>query len=76
MRRLRFVAALTATLDMEFDSVARERRRTYHERLAADMSLGMHGVAVMAGPDVLPPEVFTDAYRARVLGVESSKAKA
>jgi hypothetical protein len=40
------------------------------------MSLGMHGVAVMAGPDVLPPEVFTDAYRARVLGVESSKAKA
>ena len=76
MRRLRFVAALTATLDMEFDSVARERRRTYHERLAADMSLGLHGVAVMAGPDVLPPEVFTDAYRARVLGVESSKAKA
>jgi hypothetical protein len=38
------------------------------------MSLGMHGVAVMAGPEVLPPDVFTDAYRARVLGLESSKA--
>ena len=72
MRRLRFVAALTATLDMEFDGAARERRRKYHERLASDMSLGLHGVAVMAGPDVLPPETFTDAYRARVLGVDPS----
>lgn len=75
MRRLRFVAALTATIDMEFDSVARERRRKYHERLASDMSLGMHGVAVMAGPEALPPDTFTDAYRARVLGLESSGAK-
>lgn len=75
MRRLRFVAALTATIDMEFDSAARERRRRYHERLASDVSLGMHGVAVMAGPEALPPETFTDAYRARVLGLDSSGAK-
>jgi hypothetical protein len=30
----------------------------------------------MAGPDVLPPETFTDAYRARVLGLETTKAEA
>lgn len=68
MRRLRFVAALTATLDMEFDAAARERRRKYHDRVAADMSLGLHGMAVMAGPDTVPPEAFTEEYRARVLG--------
>jgi 2-polyprenyl-6-methoxyphenol hydroxylase-like FAD-dependent oxidoreductase len=69
MRRLRFVAALTATLDMEFDAAARERRRSYHQRLGDDMSLGLHGLAVLAGPEAAPPETFGDAYRARVLGV-------
>jgi 2-polyprenyl-6-methoxyphenol hydroxylase-like FAD-dependent oxidoreductase len=69
MRRLRFVAALTATLDMEFDAQARARRKSFQERSAADMSLGLHAAAVMAGPDVPPPEAFTEAYRARVLGI-------
>jgi len=68
MRRLRFVAALTAALDMEFDAAARERRRSYHQRLAADMSLGLHGLAVLAGPEAVPPETFSEAHRARVLG--------
>lgn len=68
MRRLRFVAALTATLDMEFDSAARTRRKNYQERAATDASLASHAVAVMGGPDVPPPEAFTEAYRARVLG--------
>ena len=67
MRRLRFVAGITAVLDMEFDAAARERRKKYQERAAADMSLGLHAVAVMAGPDALPPEAFTEEYRARVL---------
>ncbi len=69
MRRLRFAAALSATLDMEFDAAARERRRSYHQRVAQDMSLGLHGLAVLAGPEAVPPETFSDAYRARVLGV-------
>ncbi len=69
MRRLRFVAALTATLDMEFDAAARARRKSFQERSAADLSLGLHAAAVMAGPDVPPPEAFTEAYRARVLGI-------
>jgi len=68
MRRLRFVAKLQAALDMEFGEAAREKRRSYHERSAADMSLGMHAIAVMAGPENAPPDVFTDAHRAKVLG--------
>lgn len=68
MRRLRFAAMLQAGLDMEFGDEARERRRRYHEATAADPSLGMHGFAVMGGPEVAPPEIFTDAHRIRVLG--------
>ena len=68
MRRLRFAAALQAALDMEFDEAARERRHRYHDATAADPSLGIHGFAVMAGPETLPPEFFTPAHRARVLG--------
>ncbi len=68
MRRLRFAASLQAALDMEFGDAARERRRSYHERSAADPSLGLHAVAVMAGPEVPPPELFTETHRIRVLG--------
>jgi len=69
MRRLRFAGQLQASLDMEFGEVARERRRQYHERKAADPTLGMHGVAIMAGPEAAPAEIFTEAHRARVLGL-------
>jgi 2-polyprenyl-6-methoxyphenol hydroxylase-like FAD-dependent oxidoreductase len=67
MRRLRFSGQLVAAIDMEFNEAARARRHSYHTRAAADPSLRMHSFAVMAGPEALPPEVFTDAYRARVL---------
>lgn len=68
MRRLRFAAAMQSALDAEFGEAARERRRRYHERSAADPSIGAHGVAVMAGPEVLPAEVFTPEHWARALG--------
>ncbi len=68
MRRLRFVASLQAAIDMEFGEAARERRRRLFERSAADPSLRAHAVAVMAGPESLPPDMFTEAHRARVLG--------
>jgi 2-polyprenyl-6-methoxyphenol hydroxylase-like FAD-dependent oxidoreductase len=68
MRRLRFAASIQAALDMEFGPQARERRRRYHDRSAADPSLGLHGVAVMAGPEAVPAEFFTEESRARVLG--------
>ena len=69
MRRLRFAGKLQASLDMEFGEAARERRRQYHERKATDPTLGMHGVAIMAGPEAAPAEIFTEAHRARVLGL-------
>ncbi|MFN3912929.1 FAD-dependent oxidoreductase [Hyphomonas sp.] len=72
MRRLRFAGQLQAALDMEFGEAARERRRQYHERKAADPTLGLHGVAIMAGPESAPPEIFTEAHRARVLGLETA----
>jgi 2-polyprenyl-6-methoxyphenol hydroxylase-like FAD-dependent oxidoreductase len=68
MRRLRFAAMLQAGLDMEFGEAARERRRRYHEASAADPTLGLHGFAIMGGPENAPPEIFTEAHRIRVLG--------
>ena len=68
MRRLRFTAKLTAAIDMEFGEAAKARRHSLFERSAVDPSLKMHAFAVMAGPESLPPEVFTDAHRDRVLG--------
>jgi len=68
MRRLRFAASLQAAIDMEFGDDARERRRSLFERAAVDPSLRAHSFAVMAGPETLPAEIFTDAHRARVLG--------
>jgi hypothetical protein len=53
---------------MEFGEAAKDRRRSFHERSAADPTLGMHAFAVLAGPEALPPDFFTDAHRARVLG--------
>ncbi|MFN4185094.1 MAG: FAD-dependent oxidoreductase [Hyphomonas sp.] len=67
MRRLRFAGQLQAALDMEFGEAARARRLSYHHRRLSDPTLGMHGVAVLAGPEMVPPEFFTDDHRQRVL---------
>lgn len=67
MRRLRFAGKLQSAIDMEFGPEAQARRHRYHARGAADPTLKLHGVAVMAGPEVAPPEIFTEAHRARVL---------
>jgi len=68
MRRLRFAAAITSALDCEFGPVAKARRHSYDQRKAADPSLGIHGMAVMAGPEMVPSDFFTPEHRARVLG--------
>ncbi|UTP40870.1 FAD-dependent monooxygenase [Phenylobacterium sp. LH3H17] len=68
MRRLRFTASLQATIDMEFGETAAARRLSLFERAAADPSLKLHAVAVMAGPEAVPAEMFTPEHRARVLG--------
>ena len=68
LRRLRFTAAIVSTLEAEFGETARARRDSLHERASQDASLRAHTFAVMAGPEVLPPEIFTPEHRARVLG--------
>ena len=68
MRRLRFAAKLQSALDMEFGPKAQARRDRYHEQGAVDPTLKMHGFAVMAGPEVAPPEIFTEAHWQRVVG--------
>ncbi|MDZ4375420.1 MAG: FAD-dependent monooxygenase [Phenylobacterium sp.] len=72
MRRLRFAASLTSALDMEFGDEARARRRRHFDQSAADPTLGIHAFAVMAGPEVPPPEAFTPAQKARVLHTEEA----
>ncbi|MDO8420723.1 MAG: FAD-dependent monooxygenase [Parvibaculum sp.] len=67
MRRLRFAASLTSSLDAEFNEAASARRANYFARAAADPTLGTHAIAVMAGPELVPPEFFTPEHRARVL---------
>jgi len=70
MRRLRFAAGLQSSLDMEFGEAAQARRRSHFERAAVDPSLRAHAFAVMAGPESVPEAIFTEAHRARVLGLE------
>ena len=67
MRRLRFAGQLQATLDMEFGSEAKARRASDHHRRATDPSIGMHGVAILAGPESVPAEFFTEEHRKFVL---------
>lgn len=67
MRRLRFAASLTSALDMEFGEAGRAQRHSYHTRGATDPGLKVHAMVAMVGPEVLPPEIFTEAHRARVL---------
>jgi len=67
MRRLRLAASVTSTLDAEFGEAAKARRRRHFERTAMDPSLGAYGLAIMGGPDMAPPEIFTEAFRERVL---------
>jgi len=68
MRRLRFVAKISSSLDAEFGEGPRARRADYFRRAAADPSLSAHMFAIMGGPEVAPPETFTETYRERVLG--------
>lgn len=68
MRRLKIAAEMQAALDMEFGDAARDRRRRYHEGQATDPTLGMHGVATLAGPEMVPAETFEAAHVSRVIG--------
>ena len=67
MRRLRFAGQLQASLDMEFGEEAKARRMSYHHRRTQDPTVGIHGVAILAGPENVPEEFFTESHRKFVL---------
>ena len=68
MRRVRFLAYLQAGLDAEFGPEAKAKRERYYTRAAQEPDLGVHGFAVLAGPESVGPEVFTEEHKKRVLG--------
>ncbi len=68
MRRLRFAASLTSSLDAEFGESAKARRKHHFARAATDPTLAGRGLAIMAGPEMAPAEFFTPEYRAKFLG--------
>jgi menaquinone-9 beta-reductase len=68
MRRLRFSAHLTAVLSNEFGPDARARRVRAHERVAANPQLGMSRAIVMVGPEMAPPDAFTETAFQAIAG--------
>jgi len=67
-RRIKFVSDVTTTLNTSFDQAGRDRRRRYFERAPTDPQVGGLAVANLAGPEAQPPEFFTSAHRAYLLG--------
>ena len=67
MRRLRFAASLTSTIDSEFGPEAQERRKRVRERRRADPTFMLATLAVMVGPETVPPFAFEESYREALL---------
>ena len=61
MRRLSFAARHDSLLHAEFGPEATARKLRFAQRQAADPSFGLARAAVMLGPELFPPEVFSDA---------------
>lgn len=56
MRRLRMTASMDSVMHAEFGPEATARKL----RIIADPSIGLARMATMVGPEMLPPEAFTD----------------
>ncbi len=69
LRRLRFAAGVFSRLEVEFGAEAEARRTDFARRAAADPSLRMYGLATLGGPELVPPDYFTEESRARILGL-------
>ncbi len=68
LRRLRFISAMESTLTCDFEERGRARRRQFFARMPSEPAIAAHLVANLAGPESQPPEVYTAAHRAFVLG--------
>jgi 2-polyprenyl-6-methoxyphenol hydroxylase-like FAD-dependent oxidoreductase len=69
MRRLRFAAALDSVVHAEFGAEAMARKLRFRERNLADPAFGMARAGVMIGPELLPPDAFSDAEWGRLMAV-------
>jgi 2-polyprenyl-6-methoxyphenol hydroxylase-like FAD-dependent oxidoreductase len=67
MRRLRFGAGLQSAIYNEFGPEATARRLRAWARFAEDPELSLPIVCAMVGPEVPPPESFTEETRRRIL---------
>jgi len=69
MRRMRFTAALMASLFSEFGPEARERRARFGKRMryGSDPQLMFALAAAAMGPDNVPAFAFEESMRAKVL---------
>ena len=59
---------MVAVRESEFSDAARRRRAEIDERIVANPMLGMPFGAAFVGPDVLPADVFEDAFVEQVMG--------
>ena len=61
MRRLRFTAAMDSMIHAEFGPEALKRRLAIRAKRASDPSFLMCQMATMVGPEMLPPEAFSES---------------
>jgi 2-polyprenyl-6-methoxyphenol hydroxylase-like FAD-dependent oxidoreductase len=67
MRRLRMAAAMDSVVHAEFGPEATARKLRIITQAAGDPTLGMARAATMIGPEMLPPEVFSEEAIAKVV---------
>jgi 2-polyprenyl-6-methoxyphenol hydroxylase-like FAD-dependent oxidoreductase len=66
MRRLRVAAQMDSIVHAEFGPEATARKLRLREKQASDPTLGMARGATMVGPELFPPEAFSDEELARI----------
>jgi 2-polyprenyl-6-methoxyphenol hydroxylase-like FAD-dependent oxidoreductase len=67
MRRIRFLAHLDTELRCTFTEEGRRRRRAFLDAFLVDPSLFNFTVGLLSGPEIPPPETFTEDFQQRVL---------
>lgn len=67
LRRLRFAASLFSVISAEFGPEARARRLRIREKWRQDPTAASAQITAFIGPDLLPPEAFTEQYAKSLL---------
>jgi 2-polyprenyl-6-methoxyphenol hydroxylase-like FAD-dependent oxidoreductase len=68
MARLRIAARLTSLRAAAFGSDGRKLRQAIHERMSAKPELAAPFAAAFFGPEILPAEVFDEAFTTEIVG--------